>query len=129
MLAGLLGEERGAQQAAIDAVKPGLTLRDLDGIARRYIADHSGDLCGAGGCGPYFIHSLSHWLGMDVHDLGRGPLVVGAVFTIEPGIYLPDEALGVRIEDDILVTAAGYVILSKSAPRTVAEIEKLMAKK
>jgi Xaa-Pro aminopeptidase len=118
----------GAQQAAIDAVKPGLTLRDLDGIARRYIADHSGDLCGVGGCGPYFIHSLSHWLGMDVHDVGRGPLVPGSVFTIEPGIYLPAEALGVRIEDDILVTAAGAVVLSKDAPRTVTEIERLMAR-
>jgi len=119
----------GAQQAAIDAVKPGLTLRDLDGIARQYIADHSGDLCGTGGCGAYFIHSLSHWLGMDVHDVGRGPLVVGSVFTIEPGIYLPKEALGVRIEDDILVTATGAVLLSKDAPRTVAEIEKVMAGK
>ncbi len=116
----------GAQQAAIDAVKPGLTLGSLDGIARKYITDHSGDLCGSGGCARYFIHSLSHWLGMDVHDLGRGPLVVGAVFTIEPGIYLPEEALGVRIEDDILVTATGAVILSKGAPRTVVEIERLM---
>ena len=120
----------GAQQAALDAVKPGLTLRDLDGIARKYLADHSADLCGAGGCGKYFIHGLSHWIGMDVHDIGGGsPLAPGMVFTIEPGIYIPEEALGVRIEDDVLVTATGYELLSKSAPRTVAEIEKVMAKR
>jgi Xaa-Pro aminopeptidase len=118
----------GAQQAAIDAVKPGVTLRELDGIARKYIADHSGDLCGSGGCGRYFIHGLSHWIGMDVHDIGGGaPLAPGMAFTIEPGIYLPTEALGVRIEDDILVTGSGYVILSRGAPRAVAEVERAMA--
>jgi Xaa-Pro aminopeptidase len=49
------------------------------------------------------------------------------VFTVEPGIYLPDEALGVRIEDDVLVTADGYLLLSKGAPRSVADLERLMA--
>ena len=78
----------------------------------------------------YYIHGLSHWIGMDVHDVGGAlPLAVGMAFTVEPGIYIPDEALGVRIEDDVLVTAAGPVILSKGAPKTVAEIEKLMAGK
>jgi Xaa-Pro aminopeptidase len=117
----------GAQQAAIDAVRPGITLRELDGIARKYITDHSGELCGPGGCNRYFIHGLSHWLGMDVHDLGTGPLVAGSVLTVEPGIYLPQESLGVRIEDDILVTATGSVNLSKGAPKTVADIERVMA--
>jgi Xaa-Pro aminopeptidase len=118
----------GSQQAAIDAVKPGITLRELDGIARKYMADHSGDLCGAGGCVKYFIHGLSHWIGMDVHDLGGGAaLAPGVAFTVEPGIYLPEEALGVRIEDDVLVTATGYVLLSRGAPRSVAEVEKVMA--
>jgi len=120
----------GAQQAAIDSVRPGITLRQLDQISRRYMAANSGDLCGTGGCVKYFIHSLSHWLGMDVHDVGGNtPLAVGMAFTVEPGIYIPDEALGVRIEDDILVTAAGAVVLSKGAPKTVAEIEKVMAAK
>jgi Xaa-Pro aminopeptidase len=119
----------GSQQAAIDAVKPGITLAQLDGIARAYMAAHSGDLCGAGGCNRFFIHSLSHWLGMDVHDVSvRGlPLAPGMAFTIEPGIYLPGEALGVRIEDDVLVTATGGILLSRGAPRSVADIEKLMA--
>jgi len=117
----------GSQQAAMDAIKPGITLRELDGIARKYMAEHSGDLCGAGGCGKYFIHSLSHWIGMDVHDVGGGvPLAPGMAFTVEPGIYLPAEALGVRIEDDVLVTPTGYLLLSKGAPRAVADIEKIM---
>jgi len=120
----------GSQQAAIDSVRPGITLRQLDQISRRYMAEHSGDLCGAGGCVKYYIHGLSHWIGMDVHDVGGNlPLAVGMAFTVEPGIYIPDEGLGVRIEDDLLVTPAGAVILSKGAPKTVAEIEKLMAGK
>jgi len=97
-------------------------------VARQYMTAHSGDLCGAGGCVKYFIHGLSHWIGMDVHDVaGRpGGLAPGMAFTIEPGIYIPDEALGVRIEDDFLITETGFVHLSRGAPRTVAEIEKLM---
>lgn len=120
----------GAQQAAIDSVRPGITLRQLDQISRRYMAAHSGDLCGVDGCVKYFIHGLSHWIGMDVHDVGGNlPLAPGMAFTVEPGIYIPAESLGVRIEDDILVTAAGAVVLSKGAPRTVSDIEKVMAGK
>jgi Xaa-Pro aminopeptidase len=65
---------------------------------------------------------------MDVHDVGPGnpPLVPGMVFTDEPGIYIPDEALGIRIEDDVLVTPAGHEVLSAGAPKTVAEIERMM---
>jgi Xaa-Pro aminopeptidase len=117
----------GAQQAAMDAITPGVTLRELDQVARKYIADHQGNLCGPGGCVRYFIHELSHWIGMDVHDVGNGPLAPGMTFTIEPGIYLPEESLGVRIEDDILITPTGYINLSKGAPRTVREIEKMMS--
>ena len=120
----------GAQQAAIDSIRIGITLHQLEGIARKYMTDHSGDLCGAGGCGKYFIHRLSHWIGMEVHDLGGGvPLGPGMAFTVEPGIYIPEEALGVRIEDDVLVTSTGYLLLSKGAPRSVAEVEQLMAAK
>lgn len=120
----------GSQQAALDAIRPGITLRDLEGAARRYMTEHSGDLCGVGGCVRYFIHGLSHWIGMDVHDVGgNAPLVPGVAFTIEPGIYIPEESLGVRIEDDVLVTPTGYELLSKGAPRTVAEIERLMGKR
>lgn len=116
------------QQAAIDSVRPGMTRWDLERIARLYLREHSKGLCD-GGCDRYFLHGLSHWLGMDVHDVGddSAPLEPGMVLTIEPGIYLPDEALGVRIEDDVLVTEEGHTVLSVGAPRTVAEIESLMS--
>ncbi len=117
------------QQTAMDSVHPGQTIGNLNRISREYMKAHSGDLCGARSCDNYYPHSLSHWLGMDVHDVGdyRTPLAPGMIFTVEPGIYLPAESLGVRIEDDILVTATGYENLSRGAPRTVADIEKLMA--
>lgn len=119
----------GAQQAAFDSVRPGVTLRQLDEIARRYMREHSGALCGDKTCDDreYFNHGLGHPIGMDVHDVGFGrPLQVGAVFTLEPGIYLAAEGLGVRIEDDVLVTPTGGEWLSAGAPRTTDAIEKLM---
>jgi Xaa-Pro aminopeptidase len=119
----------GAQQAAMDAVRPGVTLGELSRLARAYIDAHSGDLCGGASCTRYFIHGLSHSLGMDVHDVGSmaGPLRPGMVFTIEPGLYIADEQLGIRIEDDVLVTETGYERLSAGAPRTAADIERLIA--
>lgn len=118
----------GAQQAALDAVRPGVTMAELDRIARRYLREHSGDLCAPANCAQFFIHGLGHWLGMNVHDVGdyRTPLAPGMVLTIEPGIYLPEEGLGIRIEDDVLVTETGYELLSAGAPRTPEEIEALM---
>lgn len=116
-----------SQQAAFDSLRPGLTLRDLDGVARRYMRDHSGTLCGDKSCDTYFIHGLGHPIGMDVHDVGFGrPLMPGQVITLEPGIYLPAESMGVRIEDDVLVTATGGEWLSAGAPRTTDAIERLM---
>ena len=119
------------QQAAFDSTRPGATIGQLNRIARDYMHAHSGTLCGAELCDTYFIHGLSHWLGMDVHDVGdySTPLKPGMIFTIEPGIYLSQEALGVRIEDDVLVTATGGEWLSAKAPRTTAEIERLMGRR
>jgi len=86
----------------------------------------------------YFPHGTSHHLGLDVHDMGgRGPLVAGNIFTVEPGIYIAPGSkcdqkwwnIGVRIEDDILITEDGYKNLSAAAPRTVAEIEKWLNRK
>jgi Xaa-Pro aminopeptidase len=125
----------GTQQAAMDSVHPGQSVPRLNQIAREYMRAHSGDLCPPGpgekpdqtSCDRYFIHGLSHGIGMDVHDVGRlNVLAPGAVFTIEPGIYIPSEALGVRIEDDILVTETGGENLSAAAPRAAADIERLM---
>jgi Xaa-Pro aminopeptidase len=119
------------QQAAFDSTRPGATIAQLNRVARDYMRAHSGALCGAETCDAYFIHGLSHWLGMDVHDVGDygTPLTPGMVLTIEPGIYLAQEGLGVRIEDDVLVTATGADWLSAKAPRTTAEIERLMSRR
>jgi Xaa-Pro aminopeptidase len=121
----------GTQQAAIDSVRPGTTLGTLNRIARTYMRDHSGDLCGGVTCVPYFIHGLSHWLGMDVHDVGAlgARLEPGMVLTVEPGIYLPAEGLGIRIEDDVLVTDDGHQLLSDAAPRSADEIEQIMMRR
>jgi len=117
------------QQAAMDSVHAGQLMGTLGKIARNYMKEHSGDLCAPKTCDFYFIHGLGHWIGMDVHDVGdyRTPLAPGMMFTIEPGIYIPAESIGIRIEDDFLVTDSGYEMMSRGAPRTVADIEKLMA--
>src|SRR5216117_1390867 len=119
------------QKAAFDSTRPGTTIAQLNRVARDYMRTHSGTLCGAETCDSYFIHGLSHWLGMDVHDVGDYStlLKAGMVLTIEPGIYLAQESLGVRIEDDVLVTATGAEWLSAKAPRTTAEIERLMGRR
>lgn len=118
----------GAQQVAIDSVRPGMTLPRLDDIARQYMREHSGKLCGARTCDEYFVHAIGHWLGMDVHDPAdiAVPFATGMVLTVEPGLYLADEAIGIRIEDDVLVTANGHEVLSQGAPRRADEIERLM---
>jgi len=120
----------GAQQAAFDSLRPGVTMRQLDAIARAFMQQHSGTLCGPKTCDDreYFNHGLGHPIGMDVHDVGISrPLEPGMVVTLEPGIYLQAEKLGVRIEDDVLVTAKGGEWLSAGAPRATDAIERVMA--
>ena len=78
----------------------------------------------------YFMHGTSHYLGVDVHDYGLwdgSPIQEGMVFTCEPGIYIPEEGLGIRIEDDIVVTKEGHINLTKAIPKEVDEIEAIMA--
>ena len=122
----------GAQKAAIAAVKPGMKIRgenSLYTIAYDYINSHGKDLHGEP-LGKYFTHGLSHHVGLDVHDLSdvNAPLQPGMVITIEPGIYLPEENIGVRIEDTILVTETGSKNLSGALPRDADEIERLVTK-
>ena len=95
---------------------------ELNDIAREVIDE-------AGFADDYF-HSLGHFVGLYVHDAGlqREPLKAGMVITIEPGIYLAAEAIGIRIEDDILVTVDGCEVLSANLPREIADIEALMAR-
>ena len=122
----------GAQNAALAAVKPGAILfggkGSLQQIVTDYIDSHGHDREGRT-LGRYYPHGISHHLGLDVHDPGdrTRPLEPGMVVTVEPGIYIPEENLGVRIEDDVLVTSDGYKILTARLPRTADEIEKIMA--
>ncbi|NNF41743.1 MAG: aminopeptidase P family protein [Phycisphaerales bacterium] len=108
-----------AMEAAIKKVAPGQTIAEIDKAARAIITK--------AGFGDFFIHGIGHHLGLETHDVNPDtPLREGAVVTIEPGVYLPDEALGVRIEDDVVVTKTGCRNLSAKIPKSVAAIEKMM---
>ncbi len=122
----------GAQKAAIAAVKPGVRLTGPDNsltkIAKDYFAAHGKDLHGQP-LDKYFTHGIGHQVGLEVHDADtRGPLEPGMVITIEPGLYIPEENIGIRIEDVVLVTANGSKVLSAALPREPDEIEKALAK-
>lgn len=141
-----------AQQAAIDKARPGgrwnepheaavrvltkglIRLGILQGTPKKLIADEAYK--------PYYMHRTGHWLGMDVHDVGAykcaGEWRVfepGMTLTVEPGLYIPDNEtvpepyrrIGIRIEDDVLITEQGHDILSAAAPKHPDEIERLMA--
>ncbi len=109
-----------SQRAAIKAVKPGATMAQVDAASRKVIMD--------AGYGDFYPHSIGHHLGLETHDPSpTGTLKEGMVVTIEPGIYLPDEGIGIRIEDDILVTKTGSRNLSSMIPKTIDEIEAAIA--
>jgi Xaa-Pro aminopeptidase len=130
----------GAQKAAIDAFVAGKsTINDrdrkdpnsLDNAAYNYINTHGKDLHGEP-LGKYWLHGLGHMMGIDVHDPASYPAVLkpGMVFTIEPGIYIPEENLGIRIECDFLVGADGKLVdLDAALPHTAEEVEAAMQAK
>jgi len=126
----------GAQEAAMQAFQSGKTLLggpgdSLDKAARDYIKTHGKDLHGDS-LDKYFVHGIGHYIGLNVHDAGdyKVPLGPGMAFTIEPGIYIPEENIGVRIEDDFLVDADGKLIkLSGALPSKAEDVEKAMAGK
>ena len=127
----------GAQQAAIDAFVAGkskINDRDrrdpdsLDNAAYNYINTHGKSLKGEP-LGQYWLHGLGHMVGIDVHDPADYPAVLkpGMVFTIEPGVYIPEEKIGVRIECDFLVGADGKLIdLDAALPHTAEDVEAAM---
>jgi len=132
-----------AQKKAISIVKPGVTLAEVHKAAM--------DVIDEAGYGKYFIHGTSHSLNggspykpttlglkltgmygkyrMNNYFAADNSLLPGCMFTIEPGIYIPEKNLGIRIEDDILVTEIGHEILTKNAPKEIDEIEDLMKEK
>lgn len=123
----------GAQKAAIAAIKPGMTLgrttpNSLYQIAYDYINTHGKDLHGQA-LGKYFTHGLSHDVGLDVHDSAdyNLPLKAGMVITVEPGVYIPEENIGIRIEDVVLVTEGGGKVLSEALPKDPDAIEHALA--
>ena len=124
----------GAQRAAMQAVVAGKTTLGGNGpdslytVAYEYINSHGKDLHGEP-LGQYFIHGLGHRVGLEVHDVGSGPLQPGDVFTVEPGIYLPEEKLGVRIEDIVMLDENGKLVnLTAGLPHTAEEVEAAMHK-
>ena len=127
----------GAQKAAIAAFQSGVShlqrnqANSLQDVAVNYINSHGKDLHGQP-LGKYFFHGLGHYVGLNVHDPGdySVPLGPGMVFTIEPGIYIPEEKIGVRIEDMFYVDKDGKLIrLTESLPQSPDEIENLMSGK
>ena len=114
-----------------DSDRPKGKANSLYDVAYNYINSHGKDLHGEP-LGKYFIHGLGHYVGLNVHDAGDYdvPLGPGAVFTIEPGIYIPEEKLGVRIEDILYVDAAGKLVnFSEQLPHTADDVERAMAGK
>lgn len=111
-----------AQEDIFAAIKPGVSMADLQHVAEESIrkSGYLGD----------FIHGFGHFVGLDVHDAGdyEKPIPVGAVFTVEPGIYLPAKGFGVRIEDEVLMTASGYRLLTSAIPRKLEEVEAWIAR-
>lgn len=115
------------QQRAITMLKPGVVLREYETQVMNMIGDELIDLGLIKDVSPelvrqYYPHSTSHFLGLNVHDVGDydRPLEPGMVLTVEPGIYIADEAIGIRLEDDVLVTETGVKVLSKRLPTQLA---------
>lgn len=122
-----------AQDAVIEAIKPGVPFARLNEIVKEvYFEELSklGMVKEESDVAQYYYHGVSHFLGLDTHDVGRGKgeLKPGMVLTVEPGIYIEEEKIGIRIEDDILVTENGCENLSKDIIKTVEDIEKFMSR-
>ncbi|MDD3283341.1 MAG: Xaa-Pro aminopeptidase [Candidatus Cloacimonetes bacterium] len=119
------------QKHIIGMIRPGRTLGELQSKTRELIAKELMELGlieDASQLMKYYMHGVSHFLGMDTHDVGgrESMLEPGNVITVEPGIYIPEESIGVRIEDDVLVTKEGYCVLSQNIPKEISELEDIL---
>lgn len=131
-----------ANREAIQIMKPGVPFKDVEAKAAAVVADgllRLGIIPEAKAVKKYLPHGVSHHIGLETHDAGEyKQLQAGMVITMEPGIYIPIESpdvdvkyrgIGIRIEDDILITPNGHEVITDEVPRTMAEIEKLMKEK
>lgn len=144
-----------AQQAAITAVKPGVTFQEIDRIATRVLVEellklkvlkgNPGEIIRRRRHTPFYPHGTGHWLGLDTHDVGlikpagkERVLEPGMLLTIEPGLYFQTDrrntpprlrGIAVRIEDDVLVTEEGHEVLTVAIPKEIEEIEQLCARR
>jgi Xaa-Pro aminopeptidase len=111
-----------AQEDILAAIRPGVSMAELQHVAEESLR-RAGYL-------KDFIHGFGHFVGLDVHDAGlyEKPLPVGAIFTVEPGVYLPERGFGVRIEDEVIVTPTGYRLLTAAFPRKLEDVEAWIAK-
>lgn len=118
------------QKHIISMIKPGMTLGEMNVRTRELLTEAAlaiGLIKEPQDIVKHYMHSVSHFLGMDTHDVGGREAVLepGHVVTVEPGLYLEEESLGVRIEDDVLVTEEGHTVLSRNIPKEIDEIEAI----
>jgi Xaa-Pro aminopeptidase len=131
------------QLAVIEHIRPGVSWLELQQLSERLITEklielkllHGkiDDLLQKRAFEPFYMHKIGHWLGLDCHDVGRykvtdewRKLEPGMVLTVEPGIYIAEKGIGVRIEDDVLITKDGCEVLTADVPKSIAEIEEIM---
>jgi Xaa-Pro aminopeptidase len=120
-----------ANKEVIKSVRPGIPFSDLQKTAKKVLFEglkELGIIETEEELFQYYFHGVSHYLGLDTHDVGlrNVNLEPGMVFTVEPGLYFPEKKIGIRIEDDVMVTKNGCEVLSKAIPKEINEIEELM---
>ena len=123
-----------ANKESIEFIKPGITWKEYNDYAKNILATECkriGLIKEDAEISKYYFHSIGHFMGLDTHDIGQYnlPLKEGMVVTVEPGLYIKEEGIGVRIEDDILLTKDGCINLSKDIIKEVEDIETFISKK
>lgn len=122
-----------AEIETIKAAKPGITTRELNEITKKVLSEECikiGLIKEESELSKYYYHGVSHYLGLDTHDVGdyERKLEPGMVITVEPGLYIEEEGIGIRIEDDILITEEGFINLSEDIIKSIDDIEEFMNK-
>jgi Xaa-Pro aminopeptidase len=121
-----------ANKRMIDAVKPGMTFKEMNGLCHKFLGDGMlsiGLISSRSEVEKYYYHNVSHYMGLDIHDVGNTdlPIPVNAVLTIDAGVYVAEEGIGMRVEDDVLITVDGCENLSGSIIKEIDDIEEYMA--